>query len=561
MNRYREAMVFIIKNSKTSGLGFFKDVLSFLLKKIRWKCFACYAGGIAAAQYSLSGDCIKYTDLYDGNLENDICKIKSNERKILFYNTNEYIKDIKYGWEQDRGHHLPLLAAGAGNSHEILKYIQGLTERNKDFFCNKNAMEASIHLINIIVSIRQADERLLYESNIVGRHLRSCLTYILGNPEFGIRYSANHYFFDLLGILWLINSLQNKTKFRRLKGYILKELRRLMGQMIGEDGALYEGSTYYHRYVTESFLLFLYFNREMRDREFLDYAKRMYDFCVNASVGNSMYGFGDNDSGRLLALPAYFEYSGRDISLIHVLCRLLNIEKKEKKSCYYAPYFGLACLNQEKAAVSIRCDEIRDREKNKWIGVHQHNDQLSVEIAFRGLLFFINAGTYLYIADNRNRLGNLKTDRNNTVAIEELEQNTIQNNWQYCERKCAARLLDLCNDRVSALFQYDTGYIHRRTITICNANKIVIEDGIARDGGHANSKVYARFFVSPDTKIEKNKNHLQLIKEGVKARFQADVPIEVIDCNISPEYGMRIASHMIALAMPEDRSTVTLSFI
>lgn len=108
----------------------------------------------------------------------------------------------------------------------------------------------------------------------------------------------------------------------------------------------------------------------MRDREFLDYAKRMYDFCVNASVGNSMYGFGDNDSGRLLALPAYFEYSGRDISLIHVLCRLLNIEKKEKKSCYYAPYFGLACLNQEKAAVSIRCDEIRDREKNKWIGVH-----------------------------------------------------------------------------------------------------------------------------------------------------------------------------------------------
>ena len=100
--------------------------------------------------------------------------------------------------------------------------------------------------------------------------------------------------------------------------------------------------------------------------------------------------------------------------------------------------------------------------------MHQHNDQLSVEIAFRGLLFFINAGTYLYIADNRNRLGNLKTDRNNTVAIEELEQNTIQNNWQYCERKCAARLLDFCNDRVSALFQYDTGYIHRRTKSTAN---------------------------------------------------------------------------------------------
>lgn len=79
----------------------------------------------------------------------------------------------------------------------------------------------------------------------------------------------------------------------------------------------------------------------MRDREFLDYAKRMYDFCVNASVGNSMYGFGDNDSGRLLALPAYFEYSGRDISLIHVLCRLLNIEKKEKNPVIMLHILGL----------------------------------------------------------------------------------------------------------------------------------------------------------------------------------------------------------------------------
>lgn len=560
MNRCRERVVFIIKKVRTFGLSFLADIFLFLMKKIKWKLLALYAGNIAVNKYNLSKDCIKFTDLYEGDLEKDIRKIKCNERKILFYNTDECIKDIKYGWEEGREQYLPLLAAGDGNICEILAHIQMLTESD-NFFYNKNAMEVSIHTINVLVSVRQADKQLLYENKIAGKHLRKCLTYILRNPEFGIKYSANHYFFDLLGILWLINSLQYKKEFRRLEGYILRELKKLMGRMIAEDGSLYEGSTYYHRYVTESFLLFLYFNREMRNKELMGYAKKMYDFCTSASIGDLMYGFGDNDSGRLLALPSYFEYSGRDIRLIHILCKLLNMEKKEKEPCYYAPYFGLVCLQREKISISFRCDEIKDRIKNKWIGVHCHNDQLSVEIAFDGVLFFVNAGTFLYIEDDGNRLNNLRTDRNNTAVIEGLEQNTVVNSWQYCERTYAARLSKHGKDHAAALFRYENGYIHRRALTICDNNRLVVKDEITREGGSLNRKTYVRFFVSGGTKIERNENGLLLTKRDARVCLQADVPVKFSDCVISPEYGMRISSYMIELAMPEHKSTVALSLI
>ena len=200
----------------------------------------------------------KKINLYEGNIEADAKRILSGEKKLLFYNPIDpnIAEDIKYKWEDERLHDIYILAQ-ADNAEARKKYEMILDDYNVvTIHPDDIAMEVSIRAINIIESAKFYKGNI-NEKNVVTKFLKSALIYILRNPERGVIYSGNHYFFNLLVILLILENIEGNWIINGLHRFSKKRLIVLLKQIILKDGALYENSTHYHKYVTESYLLYL----------------------------------------------------------------------------------------------------------------------------------------------------------------------------------------------------------------------------------------------------------------------------------------------------------------
>lgn len=376
---------------------------------------------------------------------------------------------------------------------------------------------------------------------IVCGYLKKCLVYILNHPEKGKIYSNNHYFFNLIGLLWILNHC-SEIKIEGLHDFVFGEFSSLLNEIVSLDGSLYEGTTFYHRYVTESLLEYIYLNGE-KDKVINETAKRMVQFSLEVSDNGHMFGFGDNDSGRILPIPEYFGYSSRDICLIKVLAENLFSYKYTKEDICYKDYFGVAIKKSGEYALAFRIDEGKDKKRNKYIGGHAHNDLLSVEISFYGQQTVINRGTYLYIADFECRKNNLLTRNNSTVCFDELEQNSISNDWIYKERKNLCSNVMISDSAMSAKFSYEDGISHRRKISFTE-DCIEIEDIVQLTEKHGTTIL---FFLDSEVQAEYVSGKVELLINGHKINISSNSKILLEDCYIYPEYGLKVASKLLRI--------------
>lgn len=487
---------------------------------------------------------------YHGPLEEEYRRIKDGERKVLFYDDKDINKnvDIKSQWEGKRLQFLPILARACQTDNEIQEYFQedylnGLLE-------DTNAMEVAISTINVIESINILKKRhICYSETNINGFIKKSLVYMLENNEIGLGYSNNHLFFNLIGILWVMENIESSLYWGNVKYLAYKYMYSFLKVTLLKDGSLYEGSTYYHKYVTEALLLFLNMS-DCRNKKILQYAKKMYEFSMYAAFGDHLIGIGDNDSGRILGYPEYFSYSSYNLAFLNKIAsniglstptknRLEEIGEINKSS---KSSFGIIKIEQDGWRVCLRCDLGRKKTVRKIIGAHFHNDQLSILVMYQNEMILVDTGVYSYILKDNCRINNIMTSSHNTIIVDGREQNRISNDWCYQERKAIGEIKGFRKNEIEAQYKLDQDITISRKVEI--KRFLHVEDRIECKGGRI--EIFYHFSPKCNIRIENNKEAI-ITSENNTFRFKSNEDIKLLCSYYSPEYGEKIRINVIVI--------------
>ena len=174
--------------------------------------------------------------------------------------------DIKVPWELSRCHHLVALALDGATggprqqrADEIgLQILDWIAANPPRFGVNwRSAMDVAIRAANwvwtvpIIGGADVLPPALLW---VLAKSLYQHGVHIESHLDYATTGTNNHYLADLTGLLHIASAFPEFPESPAWTALCLQELASEMRRTVGEDGASYEGSTGYHRLVTEMFL-------------------------------------------------------------------------------------------------------------------------------------------------------------------------------------------------------------------------------------------------------------------------------------------------------------------
>jgi hypothetical protein len=493
--------------------------------------------------------------------------------------------DIRVLWELNRlGHVVTLACAYAVTGDEqyaettftqIEEWVsQNPYGRGANWQC---AMEVALRSINLLAafdlmrsSSACTEERLALLLNLFDQHGRN----ILDNNEFSYFATSNHYLSDVVGLFWIgtcLPELQHAEEWRR---FGLSEIIREMHKQVLADGADFESSTGYHKFVAEMLLLTFLLARKNSvevSNEHWQKLRTMFDFLhgiIRPDAGIPLIGDADgsqivpvvkrdsDDAAYLLALaavafdePKFTEFAVLSPEILWFLggeaVKTFNAMERPAAS-------GSAAFPQSGAYVLRDCDLYLHLNANdtgtNGRGSHAHNDALSIEVSAFGSAFIVDPGSCVYNLDRETRHRFRSTAYHSTVMIDGKEQNRTYidlpfvlgneakpelNEWKTGEEK----------DRVSARhFGYERisdPVIHRRTVQFDKRDKYwTLTDELTGRGKH---DVAVSFHLASGVSVETDgetarlsdlKGNILLIRmNGLAAEFQ------VLESAVSRNYG------------------------
>jgi hypothetical protein len=455
---------------------------------------------------------------------------------LLWHNDGS---DIRVLWELNRlGHLLTLGQAYALTrdeefAAEFFNQVESWHEQNPlgrgaNWSC---AMEVALRSINLLAAFslfRHSpslnEERLALLLKMYDQHG----AHIKRNLEFSYLATSNHYLSDVTGLLWLGVMLPELSAAREWREWALAEMLREMDKQILSDGADYEGSTGYHRFVLELFLYSFILCRANEIQIADKYWRKLHTMLVYLKAvlrpGGAAPLIGDTDGGQVLPLvprgaddhayllalgaavfkDSQFKVEGQKTppELLWVLgtADLRNYEQLATSPAYVSssafPDAGTYVLRHEDLYLSINANS---PDKNRP-GSHRHNDALSIEVSAGGRAFIVDPGTYVYTADLHWRHLFRSTAFHSTVQLDGAEQNETQADAPFvigADARVTALSWEstLRQDRIVA---EHSGYerladpvTHRRAVTLKKADRWwLIEDEIIGNGEH---EIAARF--------------------------------------------------------------------
>jgi hypothetical protein len=372
--------------------------------------------------------------------------------------------DVRVLWELNRLGHLLTLGrayASIGDEQlagEFFAQVESWRRQNPvamgpNWAC---AMEVALRSMNLIAAFHLfRSSRALDESRLAtllalfdahGEHIRR-------NVEYSYIATGNHYLSDVVGLLWLGIYFPELEAAPAWRAFGLREVLRELEKQVLSDGAHYESSTGYHRFVTElflySFILCQANGIDIEDkywrrlRSMLEYSRAYLRPDGRAPV------IGDNDGGRALPL---FERDPDDHAYLIELGAAVFRESDFKirddppdelfwllgakgvrthselqtaglsaaaSACFKVA--GTVVLRHESSFLLISASGAGLRGR----GAHAHNDALSIELSVNGVSFLSDPGTYAYTSDLRARHLLRSTAYHSTVEVDGWEQNRI----------------------------------------------------------------------------------------------------------------------------------------
>jgi heparinase II/III-like protein len=476
--------------------------------------------------------------------------------------------DVRVLWELNRlGHFVTLARAyfitnDERYSAEFFSQLRSWDEQNPygrgaNWTC---AMEVALRAMNLVAAFHVFRHSSQFDAATVELLLRLFQEhgdYICDNLEFSHIATSNHYLSDVVGLVWLGNYLPEYRDSEYWENLGSVDMLEEMDKQVLADGADYEASTGYHRFVLELFLYSFVFwdlnedevscgpNEEGIGQE---HWHKLHQMLIYLRSYLRPDGFapliGDTDSGQVLPIRrrraddhAYLLAIGAVLFKDPGL-KLEGVEPPEElywilgadgvrkfrelsSSNMYAvskafPDAGTyimrdadlyLCFNASGAGINGR-------------GSHGHNDVLGIEVSAGGRAFIVDPGTYVYSADLAKRHQFRSTAYHSTVQIDGLEQNTIRVEAPFViGDEAKPRVLEWkTGDDFDKVVGEHYGYpvTHRRTVTFDKRQRCwLIDDEFFGDGEH----VYeARFHFAAglvvsvrDTAVEARDGEVSLI--------------------------------------------------
>jgi len=357
--------------------------------------------------------------------------------------TNILHKDIKVPWELSRAQQLSLLGhayictKNEACAKKIIEWCVSWIQDNSFLYgvnwCNP--MEVGLRVLNWIIALSMIRESSTVDSYFIHKITNSLyehLIFIEGNWEWYDGKTSNHYLSDLVGYLYLSWFFNDKKRTR----WAVAELEREMRKQVLSDGASYEGSTRYHRLVTELFyyakLLVENETIQLSDVFFKKY-KQMHAFLWWCTPNNgTLIAIGDDDSGCVTLFgykncfdvglqvkesqKKYFDFAvlrsartgGRVMSQIAGVgsdykkkaqinpspFALSKAEGRRRRVKYFNYFrdFGLSIYKSSKVHATLRHHAYNANQPSG----HFHNDVGSITLTIGGVPIIVDPGSYVY---------------------------------------------------------------------------------------------------------------------------------------------------------------------
>ena len=419
--------------------------------------------------------------------------------------------DVRVLWELNRlGHLLPLASAYSltKDEHyaaEFWAQLRSWIEQNPygrgpNWTC---AMEVALRAMNLLAAF----ESFRHSPNLDAASLRSFLqllqqhaNYIQRNLEFSYIATSNHYLSDVVGLTWLGLMLPELLDAEKWYEFGRAEMLREMDKQVLADGADFEASTGYHRFVTELFLYTFWLCRSNDQDVEEKYWTKLKQMLIFLRAYLRPDGFapliGDTDGGQVL--PFVRRRADEHAYLLEIGAVVFDeptLTETQHVTSQAFPHAGTyimrdrdlyLCFNASSAGINGR-------------GSHGHNDALSIEVSAGGRSFIVDPGTYVYSADLEKRQAFRSTAYHSTVQIDNLEQNTIDVQMPFViGNEARPRVLEWKTDADSDKVvgeHYGYPVVHRRTVIFNKRKRFwLIDDEFFGDGEH----VYeARFHFAP----------------------------------------------------------------
>lgn len=351
--------------------------------------------------------------------------------------------------------------------------------------------------------------------------------YIRRNLEFSYIATSNHYLSDVVGLLWLGLLLPELRSAREWREFGLDQMLREMDKQVLPDGADFEASTGYHRFVTElllyAFLLCRANGVEIEER----YWSRLQQMLSYIRAYLRPDGFapliGDTDSGRVL--PIGHRRADDHAYVLSIGAAVFDhVEHVGSKAFPDAGTYIMRdgdlylCFNASGAGIHGR-------------GSHGHNDALSIEVSAGGRAFIVDPGTYVYSADLQKRHEFRSTAFHSTVQIDGKEQNTTDLHMPFvigneAQPRVLAWETGAEFDRVVAEHYGYAPITHRRSVTFDKrARAWTIDDEFFGDGEHV-YEVRFHFDTGLDVSVQGT---------SVEARDgEVSLRVAALNCNVTP---------------------------
>lgn len=512
--------------------------------------------------------------------------------------------DVKVPWELSRCHHLLwlgeayLITREEKYAKEVIDQMESWIDDNPlmysiNWTC---AMDVAIRAVNWMYAINMIRASTTLYEPVLNRIKGSLFEhgwFIFRNLEKWYPYSANHYAANITGLLYLGQLFKHSNEGEKWWNYALNEYYLEVRLQVLPSGAHFERSISYHRLMTELFAYSYFMLRRVEEPIPLDIKVRvesMFDFTDHYTKPNGLAPqLGDNDDGRFLPfvkrdfrihdylLSIGYLAFGRHYESISIGNMIMdtffllpnnNIITETKPLNSYISVIkdhrdaGFVVLKKSRlylifSNTSLSC--YPDLYKN-LLGSHTHADGLSFELSFGKQDFIIDSGTYIYTASSADRNKFRSTSMHNTVSIDGQDQmELLDTNLFSVKGFSEVDKMDVCQNAtefcISGTRKWklpsDLNVSHLRKLNLINETEIEVLDQIHCSNEHyfiwnfhLAPEIYPEI-IAKDKVVLKGPDYSIMNLSFISSN---NFLVELVDCEISPSYGVLKPSTVIKLS-------------
>ena len=510
----------------------------------------------------------------------------------LDYKQRDDLGDARTNWEKNRHFDWTLLSKKcfvlARNNDSECERCLDEWKNEVETWCNENpflhgiswtsAMEFAIRAINWMYALAflekttQCNPSLCVSVSSLVKILRNGIINITDylTKHYSRFSSANNHLLVEATAIGLAGYAFDNSQWKKLACKILSE--ELYKQNYA-DGVNKELSLHYQTFGMEAYLLLMHVmqNENNEDwKQWLPMLKKEAEFVAHSSWREKVVcEFGDDDEGKILDLQggewyqwdyvlqlaslvtgtrySDFETVNENINWLFTNTEIDNIKK--------LPLYD---------ATSSRCFEIggntflRDKQNRILIGIdhaelgfgsiaaHGHADALSFQMQIDGKVVFADPGTYIYHCDITHRDSFRKTINHNTLCIEGKDQSKMLGAFMWGERANCRLEEWSSSDNKDILVASHDGYrpiIHRRKFEFDKINNILC----VTDFVSSRANYVVTYMLGATVSVELHDSKISLNSDGtmVEMLFDGADKIAIEDAELSPEYGVKIATKAI----------------